>query len=144
MTEGKEPPIVRAAKALAVFDHHIEPMEGPRKISPARCGINGPVRMLPSLGQSQFLDNDCTLWKVAMLLVVAKVLQPDIDIVELRERRLAIVQRIGGNRRSDESPFPKTRGQDQFPRLCKDRAFRLAGLRDPNDGRRQQCPNQHH
>src|SRR5690242_11534650 len=144
MTEGKEPPIMRAAKALAVFDHHIEALEGPWKISPARCGINGPVRMLPGLGQNQFLDKDCTLWKIAVLLVVAKVFLPYVNIVELRKWSFAIVQRIGSNRPSDEGPFSKTRGQDQFPGFGKHRPFRLAGLRYPNDRSCQHSSNQYH
>src|SRR5690242_2486562 len=144
MTEGKESPIVRVAKALAVFDHHIEAMEVGRKISPARCGINGSIGMPSGLGQNQFLDKDCTLWKVPMLLVVSKVLLPYINVVELGKWSFSIVQRIGSNRPSDEGPFPKTRGQDQFPGFRKHRPFRLIGLRDPKNRRGQQCPNQNH
>jgi hypothetical protein len=38
MAVGKEPPIVRVAKTLAVFDHHIEDMDGTLK------NIPGPMR----------------------------------------------------------------------------------------------------
>lgn len=36
MAECKETPIIRTAKAFAVFDHHIEAVEGAREISSAR------------------------------------------------------------------------------------------------------------
>jgi len=61
--------------------------------------------MLAGLHERQLLHHDRSLGKLAVLLVIAKVVQFDVNAVKFGKRRFSTVQPVGRNRRPDKHPL---------------------------------------
>ena len=114
MIEIEVAPSPRVGKALRVLDGHICAIERAREIPSSRRLLSRAIRVFPGQCELQLLEQDCAFGKYFRLLVYLVRSRFHVDIVIFREAGLAIVERIGGQRRSDINPFMEVLGQNQF------------------------------
>src|SRR5215469_6730961 len=102
MPKGEEAPFVRVRETFAVLHHHVNSMKFAREISSARGRIDRAIRVFSLLGKCKLLDQHRPFRKVAMLLVIEKILPLDVNVVELWKRSFTTIQTVRRNGRPHE------------------------------------------
>src|ERR1700732_364944 len=114
---------------LRVLDGHIRAIERPREIPSSRRLLSRAIRVFSGQRELQLLEHDCAFGKYFRLLVDLVCSRLHVDIVIFGEAGLAIVERIGGQRRSDINPFMEVLGQNQLTGCGVLRRISLSMLR---------------
>ena len=98
MIEIEVPPATGVGKPLRVLDSRVRPVELAREITPTRRLRSRAIRVFTRpLGEQQLLEKKSSVGEYARLTI--NIVRPrlDVDVVVLREVRLAAIQRVGVN-----------------------------------------------
>src|SRR5580704_8696985 len=100
--------------ALGILDGYIRAVERSGEIAPPRRLGSRTVGVLPWQRELQLLEKDRPFGEFVRLLVYLVGARLDVDVVILREAGLAVVKRVGSERRSQVDPFVEILRQNQI------------------------------